>query len=262
VRATGFWSYFPVVLLVKTPLPFLALAGAGAAWAALCFRTDWRMIAPVICAAVILAIAMSSRLNIGLRYVLMIYPLLALPAGAWAARAVARRGTTGLVGFGLLLWHGGISASTDPDHLAYFNALAGREPARIVADSDLDWGQDINRLARALRERGIEHVALWVHNSSVLERHGIESYTYLDPSDPTHGWIAVSWTKLNSGSAQPPFDYAHWLRCQRPIAAVGKSIRLYFWDGQICEEEILPIKTGFIERVSIISDRPSNSLAR
>ena len=41
-----------------------------------------------------------------------------------------------------------------PDYLAYFNELAGDEPERILADSDLDWGQDMLRLSARLREVG------------------------------------------------------------------------------------------------------------
>ena len=44
------------------------------------------------------------------------------------------------------------SLAAHPDYLAYFNALAGDDPERIVVDSDLDWGQDIKRLGQRLRD--------------------------------------------------------------------------------------------------------------
>ena len=44
-----------------------------------------------------------------------------------------------------------ISAANFPDHLAYFNVLAGAEPEHLLVDSDLDWGQDVNRVASELR---------------------------------------------------------------------------------------------------------------
>ena len=40
----------------------------------------------------------------------------------------------------------------------WFNALAGKQPERVLIDSDLDWGQDLFRLERALRERRLDHV--------------------------------------------------------------------------------------------------------
>ena len=46
-----------------------------------------------------------------------------------------------------------------PDYLPYFNALAGSNPERIVVDSDLDWGQDLKRLGRRLKELGAPSVA-------------------------------------------------------------------------------------------------------
>src|SRR5438876_1006530 len=56
---------------------------------------------------------------------------------------------------GWLIWTG---AAKHPDYLAYFNELAGREPEKVLVDSDLDWGQDFNRLARRLHVLGATEV--------------------------------------------------------------------------------------------------------
>ena len=42
-----------------------------------------------------------------------------------------------------------------PDHLSYFNALAGDHPEHILVDSNLDWGQDLYRLRDTIAARGI-----------------------------------------------------------------------------------------------------------
>jgi len=55
----------------------------------------------------------------------------------------------------LAAWFGASSLISHPDYLAYFNEFAGSEPENIVVDSDLDWGQDVKRLAARLREVGL-----------------------------------------------------------------------------------------------------------
>ena len=42
-----------------------------------------------------------------------------------------------------------------PDHLAYFNPLAGSQPEHVLVDSNLDWGQDLYRLRDTLRARHV-----------------------------------------------------------------------------------------------------------
>lgn len=89
--------------------------------------------------------SVTSRLNIGHRHILPIYPVLFIFLGALGAWAVRRRGAA-LVLTGLLLgWHAVDTARIAPHYLAYFNALAGgpENGWRRLVDSSLDWGQDL-----------------------------------------------------------------------------------------------------------------------
>ncbi|MBI3473551.1 MAG: glycosyltransferase family 39 protein, partial [Candidatus Solibacter usitatus] len=146
----GWWVYYLVALAVKTPLPFLALLGVG-----LFFKRDIGLIAFV---AGILLVAVFSRINIGIRHVLPVYIALAAIAGAGAIDLVRRGGWPARAGAALLLVLAATSALSHPDYLAYFNALAGSEPEKILVDSDLDWGQDMKRLGQRLREVGAREV--------------------------------------------------------------------------------------------------------
>ncbi len=78
----GWWYFFPVALAVKTPLPELLLAVAGLARR----QTKREMTVVAVPLVLFLGAAMTSRINIGLRHILMIYPFLAIAAGAGAAR--------------------------------------------------------------------------------------------------------------------------------------------------------------------------------
>lgn len=79
---TGWWYYFPVAILVKTPIAQLLLAGFG-----LARRQSRRELllatAPI---ALFLMLAMAGSIDIGVRHVLMIYPFLAVAAGRGAMR--------------------------------------------------------------------------------------------------------------------------------------------------------------------------------
>ena len=76
----GWWYFFPVALAVKTPLAMLllALVRRDSRCAA---RSGARCGCRRCCAAVILLVNLPTSLNIGVRYMLPLYPLLALTAG-------------------------------------------------------------------------------------------------------------------------------------------------------------------------------------
>ena len=56
----------------------------------------------------------------------------------------------------LLVAQTGIAVAARDAELGYFNLLAGRDPAAVLLDSDLDWGQDLFVLRREARARGID----------------------------------------------------------------------------------------------------------
>jgi hypothetical protein len=221
-RRFGWWYFFPVVLALKTPLALLMLSAAGA-WGSR--RAAWQQRLMVWFPAAILAVAMSSRINSGVRHILALYPFLVLLAGAAMVRLMRRR-STGLLALALAAWIAFDAARAHPDDLAWTNLLAGSEPERFLAESDLDWGQDLNRLARRLRELGVAEVAIAYFGSAPLEHAGLPAYRALDPHAPTTGWIAISTHHLYLSYAKEG-SYG-WLRAYRPTERVGKSLHLFY----------------------------------
>src|ERR1700737_2936168 len=99
----------------------------------------------------VLAVALPSRINIGIRHILPAFPFFALIAGSgalWLIQLGRNRSWAGWTAAAAILWLCAGSVAAHPDYLAYFNAFAGSEPERIVVDSDLDWGKDIKRLGK------------------------------------------------------------------------------------------------------------------
>src|SRR5207237_9253706 len=161
----------------------------------------------------ILAVAMASRINLGVRYVLPLYPMLAMIAGIGAASLFVTRSIKSWILLTLLMiGQLGVSAINYPDYLPYFNVFAGAEPERLLVDSDLDWGQDINRVATELQARGIGRVFAALQGSADLSRHGFPAHGDLDWHQAATGWIVISLTQWAFGTNPPPYDGYAWLK--------------------------------------------------
>ena len=213
IRTHGVWYFFPIVIAVKTPIAFLILAVLGARRASI----------PVLSAAAIVVMAMVSRINLGVRHVLPIYPLLTIAGGIALIEMWQRRRMVAIV---LGAWMAVSSLLAHPDYIAYFNELAGRHPERIVVDSDLDWGQDLPRLRDAVIDRRIDRLWIAYFGSTDLSRYPIApAIRRLPPRTMVKGWIAISKTSLKGAYGRPD-DYA-WLEQQTPVQEIGKSILLY-----------------------------------
>ena len=173
----GWWYFFPYTFLVKSPLPLLALlilAGSGAIWSWRQSATEgWHIMwqsardgffvtAPLwVVLAVYGAAAIHTKLNIGHRHILPLYPPLFIFLGATAhwlrsdGRLRQRMSTAVAI---CLVALGAESLAQYPYYLAYFNQLVGGQSNayKHLADSSLDWGQDLCRLRRWLEERHLD----------------------------------------------------------------------------------------------------------
>jgi hypothetical protein len=223
VSETGWWYYFPIALAVKTPIPYLLLSAAGA-W--LLLKRRHRDAFLVFVAAVILLIAMGSRINIGVRHILPIYiPLSMIAAYAvvelWRMNRGARFATAGAI-----LWLLATGALAHPDYLPWMNAFAGRRPYHVLLDSNFEWGQDIWRLARICRQRGITSLEYAVVTTIRPNAIGITGGHILSEDVPTHGWIVISEQNIELARVKNPHAY-EWLERHPRFERVGETLRLY-----------------------------------
>jgi hypothetical protein len=235
----GWWYFYPVVLAVKTPLAFLALLGYGVALAFRDMRT--RAWVPLAFSGGILIVGLFSRINIGVRHILPIYIGFSLVAAIALVRMLelgeASKWTRGILAV-LLVWMGVSSLLAHPDYLAYFNELAGSKPENILLDSDLDWGQDMKRLSKRLREAGAPFVTFTPLSDAGLPRVlGFPPIRASDVPIPSPGWNAVSLTQWKSRrlrllNTHP--EVIPWPDLAPPGERVGRGIMLwYFPPGSI-----------------------------
>lgn len=220
----GWWYYFPVLLFYKTPIPFLLLFAWGIA--AVFLRRAPKT--PLLLFTILLLSVLPSGINIGIRHVLPLYVFAAI-VGAYgivaAWQATETFGRTALASLGL--WLAVSSFAAHPDYIAYFNEFAGDDPAHIAIDSNLDWGQDLLRLARFVREQHIETFHIAYAGSAILPNHGMRAES-LDPDKPETGWVVVCETaaKLTGEGSRHGHGY-DWLDAYKPYARIGRSIRVY-----------------------------------
>ncbi|MET4640674.1 phospholipid carrier-dependent glycosyltransferase [Streptomyces sp. NPDC006539] len=216
------WYYLPAALLVKTPLGMLALGAAGAV--AMCAIRRLRPAAPYVLlpTAVLLAGAMTGTRDYGTRYAIFVPLFLAVAA---AALIVVRRRWVYVVTGSLVTFVAVSSLSAYPYYLPYANEAFGG-PAKThlwLRDSNVDWGQDLGRLADRLRERyPDERVWLFYKGSGEPSYYGIRASDPLTVSpDQVHGLLVVS----DSAAADAPL--AALIDSSEAIDEVGHSITIY-----------------------------------
>ncbi|MGP4047923.1 ArnT family glycosyltransferase [Streptomyces sp. 2A115] len=218
------WYYLPAALLVKTPLGMLALWLAGAV--VLLTVRRLRPAAPYVLvpAACLLVVAMNGARDLGVRYALFMPMFLAVAA---AGVTVFRRRWAHAVTAALICFAAVSSLLTYPYYLPYSNeAFGGPSKTHLrLHDSNVDWGQDLGRLADRLR-RDHPGERVWL----VYKGAGVPSYYGIDESNPlsaplgeVHGLLVVS----DSSAAKADGRLAALLDTSTPIDEVGHSITVY-----------------------------------
>jgi hypothetical protein len=194
-RVLGWWYFFPVAIAVKTPIAFLLMAATGLA---VCLRRtkSSAYLFPPAAAGGVLVPAMLSHVNIGVRHVLPLYPILCLIAAlglaAIARFAVTRTGVAATAGV-LVAWMAVSGALSHSDHLAYFNEFASADPEAVLVDSDLDWGQDLKALSRRLHAAGARAVRTnFGDYFSSAPLYDLPPMQPIQVFTPSEGWNVVS----------------------------------------------------------------------
>jgi 4-amino-4-deoxy-L-arabinose transferase-like glycosyltransferase len=251
-RQHGFRLFYPLALLFKTPFTFMALTGLGFFWLLRHARERGSAMALALGAAAvgILLVLVPSQVNLGTRHALIVYPLLAAGGAAGIARLLAavggaRRRLVLAAAAALLVVQQATALAAYPNHLSYFNALAGSDPSRILDSADLDWGQGLLQLEDEARRRGVDRlqVALWAGFVNQC-RYDLPPLQALEPHRPVSGWVAISEGmysgRIEALSTRDPCDpgairgrdprlgkgWFRWLAAHQPVWHTA-GIRLY-----------------------------------
>ncbi|MGH2687141.1 MAG: hypothetical protein ACRDJP_16880, partial [Actinomycetota bacterium] len=187
--------------------------------------------------------SLASDLNLGIRHLIPTFPFVFVLIARSITRLLSGSASSSpsrvlRIAVGTLLaWSVGVALFAWPFYLASFNELARLRPggARTwVVDSNLDWGQDLKRLARFVRERRIEHISVDYFGTALVEYHirTAQVTPWADEHGLPEGWFAVSVHNLQLGCVSEPLPgvgsaaYCP-IRDEEPVATIGGSIDVY-----------------------------------
>ena len=140
----------------------------------------------------------------------------------------------------LLTWYAAENISIWPNYITYFNQLVGGSSNgyRYVVDSNLDWGQDLKRLATWVKENNIETIHLDYFGWSDPVYYLGERFVWLSAgkyknarefldANPDGGYIGVSATYYMNSQQDFSSGYV-WLESIEPKIVIGNSI--FIWE--------------------------------
>jgi hypothetical protein len=241
----GFWYYFPVAFLVKTPLTTLLILLSAIIIFILSklevfrnlksysfFRRIKKTIAEtslekwiiIVFPIFYFAAAMVNRLNIGIRHLLPIYPFIFIFIAVTIFSKKYRNIYLKIASIFLIAFFLIESLIIYPNYLPYFSLLVGgtSQGHKYLLDSNLDWGQDLKKLKKYLEENNItKPIYLSYFGKASPDYYGI-SYFPLPDNNLPNGYVAISIQHIESTDAKYQFllDY-------KPEAIIGKTIYLY-----------------------------------
>jgi len=235
----GWWYYFPVAFLAKTPLPVMVLLVVSLihTWRARSWLKDLTLIvAPLL---LFLSLLFSPH-ALGYRYLLPILPFIFVYSADVMKAALKSRWSQIAIGL-LMAWQIVGTLRYYPYYLTFFNEIVGG-PDRgryILIDSNLDWGQDLPALKQYVDEQQIDHLKFSYAGATPPTVYGLNTealppvypamrdqgawwlHTFY-PADPPPGRYAISVNPLMG----EPVNYVQF-RERPPDAVIGNSIYVY-----------------------------------
>ena len=248
----SFWYFYPISFLMKTPISTLILF----IFSTLYFTIDifnnikknkvvWfisKNFLEIISVFIIISffiVGIISNINIGLRHILVIYPFIFILI-AKRILVLFKKYSNELdilktiIILSIVVYYVFTNLHSYPSYLAYFNEFIGRNNAyKYTVDSNLDWGQDLRRLAFYVEKNDIKNIKVDFFGAPPL---AVEYYlkerqeVWRAKMGKTTGWLAVSATYFQSNKYYPTKnsneDYS-WLHKYEPEEIIGGSILVF-----------------------------------
>jgi hypothetical protein len=234
----GGWKYYLVVAwLVKTPIPIILFLAAA-------FGLYLAHRRASLLEEAFLWVPFSGFLifyslfgdDIGIRYLIPCFPFMFV-FSARLVPSLQELGRPFRVAFiAGLLWLVTEWVSIIPDHLSYFNQVAGGPENGIewLDNSNVDWGQGLKQLRAYLQTHRIEDYAYCYFGTGRPQFYGITGRRITDMDffvRPTRGLVILSAQCIPRGRnildkafGENPLN---WLRHQKPVTIIGHAYYVY-----------------------------------
>jgi hypothetical protein len=244
---TGWWYYFPLAMLFKTPVAvLLGMVLLTVKWAIDAQRAgristpSWDAICLWLAIVLYGAAAMRMNLNLGIRHVLPLYPFIYIIMATALARWMLAAKRAAMIVSIVLVVGGAVETLVSwPNEISFFNVACGgaRGGIRLLGDSNLDWGQDLPLVADWQQKHPNVPLYLAYFGSTDPHAYGIKylnvagGYPFSEePPSPLNvpGVFAISATFLRGTySTDQSAAYVRYLGARRPREILGGSIYLY-----------------------------------
>jgi 4-amino-4-deoxy-L-arabinose transferase-like glycosyltransferase len=216
------WWFWPTGLLLKLSIPsLLALIAGPIGWLLDARRRRALALALGLPAVVLSVATVLQAAPVGVRYLLPAIAL-ALPGGAMVVdRVLSLRWRWPFVLLAVLALGQAVSLADSSNQSLAWTTWPFRPGYRWVADSNLDWAQDLD----GLRSFAREHHPWMAFDSPLILQQPVDQARPLRNADPAtvDGWIAVGASTLTVYSR----DQLAWLRGYCPVGNIGGTILLY-----------------------------------
>ncbi len=241
VGSHGWWWYFPVAFLLKTPVPILLSIAYAVLRIAYCvlhpkhLTFDVSHLTLFIFPILYAASSLFSSVNIGYRHLLPLLPFLYIGISTAIFQPNRVRPLIRNTQYAIVAWLLLSTLAIAPDYLAFFNVFAGgpENGYRHLVDSNLDWGQNLWQLQDWMTEHAVERVYYAHYSPARPQVYGIAA-DFLPPDPraveftpwrPAPGVYAIGATVLQ-GPYTDVNTYA-WFRARRPTAQLGHALFVY-----------------------------------
>ena len=234
------WYFFPVALVLKTPIAFHVLA-LIAVYGFVATRESGSSVLTsprrflVVGVVVYLAVLMRSNLDIGVRYALAVMPAIVILVAIGLSRVWERASLAPRVAIVALTVASVASPLVRyPWFLSYITEwVPPRASHTAMVDSNLDWGQGLLALRDFMRDERVDGVYLAYFGSALPEGYGIRysplpSWSPLPQQQPLPAsphWAVISATLLQG--LYENGDPFRTLRDRPPDRIVGNSLFAY-----------------------------------
>jgi len=236
----GWWYYFPVAMLLKTPVATIILCVLGFIGFFRKPESKWQKAFLLIPLLIYLFVAcFINKVNIGIRHILPAYPFLYVIAGysVWLYKKGLRQNFLKLLLFLLVIMLAFDFMTAYPVHLSYFNIACGgtKNGYKFLGDSNIAWGQDWKRLKRYIENNNIKEVKIAANfaGEDVYNYYKIphKAFSESDKIIPVEGFYVIDTIALQRKETK-------WADKIEPIDWVGGSLLVY----KVTDEDIRAIK--------------------
>jgi hypothetical protein len=228
IKTNGGWkAYFPVVVLLKWPIVVLVLFLATLVFAALKrVSIPQELLLLSVFPVIYFAAAIFSKVDLGERHILLVYPFALLWIGALWQFARQRRAILFLF-LALTVVQAGDILRYAPDYLSYFTPFV--KPAtsyKLLSDSNVDWGQGLIALRKYQQQHPDETIHLAYFGTIDPKLYGIH-YTPLPPSEHVTGTVVISANYLSGQLVENNPTGYHWLYQYRETDMLNHSLHVF-----------------------------------